>query len=172
MIFPASNRQEWLSPSKFSAAFYFILKVFCCWSKYFALIHPRIALPLLLLCESLSCLLPVQWNEISLAFEVAIFRVAYSELQNADCSEIEEREAVRANRKSPSLPDVCRLLTELCLDQFTASFVVFTKVGCGPFAASGAALAILFLPTVLQLAPKSRIRIQEFSRSKCNKESM
>lgn len=155
----------------FSAALFFLLKFFYCWSKYFALFHPNMVIPLLLLGDAANCWVPVLWNEISLAFEATIFEAARSELQNPDCSDTAKEEALKANRKSSSLSDVYRLLLELCLDQFTASFFVFTKVGCGQLAACGAAIAILLLPTFVQLAPQSRIRIREFSTSKRNRES-
>lgn len=152
---------KWPAPTAWvPAALYIILKFFCCWSKLFALYHPDYTVPLLLMSEALNYLVQIPWSEVSLAIEAITFEKARSTLQALNCSDVEEEEVLKANRKSTSLPDVCKVLLEICWDQFTASFVIFAKVGCGPLLACGAAFTILLVPLILQLLPKSSRRIR------------
>lgn len=170
---PQSSPQSSLLPrlTGVPAGLYVILKIFGCGSKLFALSHPDAVAPLLLLSEATNCFIPILWTEISLAFQGVIFEEARSKLQAPDTPDIKQEEAIKANRKSTSLPDICKLLLELSFDQYTASFVVFTKVGCGRLLACGAAFATILFPTIFQLAPRSRVRIREYSNSKRRKEN-
>lgn len=109
----ASDPFNWPTQNVRFPFIYFGLKLFCCWCKFFALSHLDNAISLSFLGEILNGLLPLPWIEVQLAIESIIFEKARSKIQAFSCSETEREEALKANRKSASLPDLCKTLLEI-----------------------------------------------------------
>lgn len=169
--FWSMSRFSTLPPDFWAVALCVLLKFACYISKYLILFGSpgRIsALILLLLGEAARYVIPIPWGVISLSFEGAVFHRATSRLNDPEASDEFKKSALKANRKSASLPDGFQILLDL-LDQFEASLLAFLKADCKWHVALAGSAMILLVPYILQ----SRLKglIASVSKSRRAKES-
>lgn len=149
-----------------------ILKVLSYSFKYFILFHNLGCVSLvvmLVLSEAIDRAVSFFWCEVSLSFEAAVFARANVILNNPGHSDKLKELAFKANRKSISIPDACQRSLELAIDQGLASFMAFSKAGCGWPLACGASTAMLSLVFILQLGSKKLV--SQVSASRRQKEN-
>lgn len=148
-----------------------LFKCFEHWSRYWVLFqYPgnSLLLILLLLGESASQATLLCLSEVRLSFEAVIFQRTLRLLDDPSEPTEMRQLAIKANRKSTSLPETGRIVLDL-VDQYIIGVLAFSRSGYSWALACGASWTMLVLPWALQL--KSQSLITQVSISRRNKEN-
>lgn len=106
---------------------------------------------LLVLGECANRTVSIFWCEFILCFETVVFERARTIWYDPEQPEEVKHVAIKANRKSASIPELCQTFLEVIVDQHLTSFMAFSKAGCTPTLAFGASIAMSSLAFMLQL---------------------